>query len=216
MFYYMYQITNLVNNKIYVGVHKTKNFNDGYMGSGKVIKSAIKKHGILNFEKVILETFENSETMYLRESEIVNIGFLQRNDVYNIRCGGLGGFDHINDGSEEHRNRARRGAVTANSKMKNECIGVYSSDYVNPFSNTVMQSEICIRAQTPKARKKRIETLSSIKHQQGDKNSQFGKMWITDGIKNKTIMKSDLIPDGYRKGRIMGAAAGCGESLQDS
>lgn len=37
MFYYLYQITNLVNNKIYVGVHKTHKFDDGYMGSGKVI-----------------------------------------------------------------------------------------------------------------------------------------------------------------------------------
>ena len=41
-YYYIYQITNLVNNKIYVGVHKTKDLNDGYMGSGKVIISAIK------------------------------------------------------------------------------------------------------------------------------------------------------------------------------
>lgn len=38
-YYYIYQITNLVNAKIYVGVHKTKDLNDGYMGSGKVISA---------------------------------------------------------------------------------------------------------------------------------------------------------------------------------
>jgi hypothetical protein len=45
----------MVNAKIYVGVHKTSNLNDGYMGSGKIIRSAMEKHGISNFSKDILE-----------------------------------------------------------------------------------------------------------------------------------------------------------------
>lgn len=96
MFYYLYEIRNKINGKIYVGVHKTENINDGYMGSGKVIRNAIIKYGIENFEKVILETFENAEAMYAREEEIVNDKFLLRDDVYNLKCGGLGGFDYLN------------------------------------------------------------------------------------------------------------------------
>ena len=96
MFYYLYQVTNKINNKIYVGVHKTSNLDDGYMGSGKVIKSAISKYGEQNFEKSILEFFSNEEEMFKREMEIVNEEFLLRDDVYNLRRGGFGGFDYLN------------------------------------------------------------------------------------------------------------------------
>jgi len=96
MHYYLYEVKNRVNGKIYVGVHKTKNIEDGYMGSGKVILRAIKKHGLDNFEKTIIEFFDDSETMFRRESEVVNDTFLARDDVYNLRRGGMGGFDWIN------------------------------------------------------------------------------------------------------------------------
>jgi hypothetical protein len=86
----------MLNNKIYVGVHKTKNLNDSYMGSGKVIKEAIEKYGIDNFRKDILETFENSESMYSREKEVVTDEFLLREETYNLRRGGFGGWDYIN------------------------------------------------------------------------------------------------------------------------
>jgi len=96
MHYYLYEIRNNINNKIYVGVHKTDVIDDGYMGSGKVIKRAIEKHGIDNFTKTILETFNTSEAMFAREKEIVTDEFLLREDTYNLRRGGTGGFDYIN------------------------------------------------------------------------------------------------------------------------
>ena len=48
------------------------------------------------------------------------------------------------------------------------------------------------------------KTLKQINHQQGDKNSQYGTCWITNGKTNKKVKKEELdfyVSDGWHKGR---------------
>lgn len=86
--YLVYQITNLINEKIYVGIHITENVEDGYMGSGTALKKAYKKYGLDNFKREILFDFDNPEEMVAKESELVDRKFIARKDVYNISLGG--------------------------------------------------------------------------------------------------------------------------------
>lgn len=87
-YYYLYQITNLLNHKIYIGVHATDNINDGYMGSGSLITKAIKKYGKENFKKEILQYFDNAIDMLNAEARIVTKEFVNENTNYNIDVGG--------------------------------------------------------------------------------------------------------------------------------
>lgn len=99
----VYQTINIVNNKIYVGYHKTKDPNkfDGYIGNGVNINHpstyihpkypfqyAVKKYGTSSFKRSILYIFDTEKEALLKEAEIVNIDFVKRSDTYNIALGG--------------------------------------------------------------------------------------------------------------------------------
>lgn len=89
-FNYLYLITNVVNKKIYIGVHRTDNLYDGYMGSGKLIRRSIKKFGKENFKIDIISFFETYIEALDAERRLVTDKFIERNDVYNLREGGFG------------------------------------------------------------------------------------------------------------------------------
>ena len=61
--YTVYQITNKINDNIYIGCHVTDNIYDNYMGSGTNIRKAIDDFGKENFDKIILHNFDNKEEM---------------------------------------------------------------------------------------------------------------------------------------------------------
>lgn len=121
---------------IYIGVHKTNCIDDGYFGSGKILKRAIKKYGENNFRRDVIMEFENEEDMYAAEMQIVDENFVARDDTYNLKIGGNGGFSHINstdrqfytekskktveEWSQEYRNY-----VNSRKSLKGEKNGMY-------------------------------------------------------------------------------------------
>lgn len=90
--YLIYLIRNNVNGKIYVGQHVTDDIFDTYMGTGKIMKLALRKYGTDNFTKTILFDFPTYKEMDDKEREIVNEEFVKRNDTYNILVGGSGTY----------------------------------------------------------------------------------------------------------------------------
>jgi group I intron endonuclease len=97
----IYKTTNLVNGKIYIG-QDSKN-NPKYLGSGVIIERAIKKNGINNFKKDIIEICSNKEELDIREQYW--IGLYNSTDEkigYNITKGGGGclGLKHSDESKD--------------------------------------------------------------------------------------------------------------------
>jgi len=208
MYYYIYQITNLLNGKIYVGKHKSIKhpYENGYYGSGKQIIEAIKKYGIENFKKEVLHYCSSLEEMADKEAKVVTEDFVKRLDTYNMHRGGNGGWDHYH-GSEMHSENCRKGGKIS-AKILNEFITeqkTNNTQWWKEWYNKVCEAnkELVIRAQSPKAKEKRKATFEKIKHQTGKSNSQFGRIWISNVLTKevKRITIHDDIPDGWVRGK---------------
>lgn len=92
--YYVYITTNLINNKKYIGKRMCCcdiQF-DEYLGSGTILKQAIKKYGKENFEKEILEICENAQECNEAEKYWIKyFNAVEDDNFYNIALGGDGG-----------------------------------------------------------------------------------------------------------------------------
>ena len=86
---YIYLITNKINGKIYIGKHSTDKLNDGYMGSGKLIKNAIQKYGLENFTKEYLAFCDTEEKLNWLECFYIK-KYNAKECGYNLTDGGEG------------------------------------------------------------------------------------------------------------------------------
>lgn len=88
---YIYITTNTVNGKRYVG-QTTKGKDSGYIGSGLILRRAVKKYGKDNFTIQILAQADTKvELDALERQYILEYDAINSKDFYNIASGGQGG-----------------------------------------------------------------------------------------------------------------------------
>ena len=214
-YYIIYQVTNSINDKIYIGCHKTEKIDDDYMGSGKYLNNAKNKHGIENFNKEILHVFDNSDEMFKMESELVNEEFIARTDTYNLRLGGFGGWEYINNNRahQEYIDLARAGGLAkATARLLNpdrfkESDRKSSIRMKNYHASGVHKYDNFKGKKHKQETKEKIGNANSL-HQSGTGNSQYGTCWIYNiDLKNsKKIKKEDIqqwLDEGWLSGRKM-------------
>ena len=103
MKYIVYLTINVINNKIYIGVHGTENPNkwDHYLGCAVFdnvpnsynkrqtpFQCAVAKYGPKNFHRKTLRVFDNLQDALDLERWLVCPSFIERTDTYNITLGG--------------------------------------------------------------------------------------------------------------------------------
>lgn len=208
--YTVYKTVNLVNGKFYIGVHKTDNPNDDYLGSGKLIKRAIKKYGIENFHKEVIASFESRDDAYALEMELVVL----ESQCYNLKKGGEGGFDYINANgliSTLHRPTnltladQKLGAANLHARWKTD---PKFRKYLSEIRRTAAYNiNGFIGYMSGKSHTETTKHKMAIKAslRTGDKNSQFGTCWIKhESYTSKKIKLTDLdswISLGWIRGR---------------
>ena len=105
---YIYKITNQINGKIYIGKHSTDNLDDGYMGSGILIRKAEKKYGKENFTKEYLAFCDTEEKLNWFEKFYIK-KFNAREVGYNLTDGGDGTIGYkYTDKTKQKMSEARK------------------------------------------------------------------------------------------------------------
>ena len=204
----VYKTTNLINGKIYIGVHDNNGEGfDGYLGSGLLMLKAIKRHGRENFVRETLHSCEDIETAFLLESELVTEEFIERKNTYNLCTGGKG-FSGIgnytmenklgifsdnytwemkserskntiaNMDEEKRYNMCKAGGLAGGRKSVNNKSGIFSDNYTDEMRSNA--------GKTGNAKQKELgicryssEMQSKLGKIGGPKNKGF--IWINDG-----------------------------------
>jgi hypothetical protein len=217
IYFLIYKITNTVNGKIYVGVHRTKNLNDNYMGSGTALHRAYKKYGQEFFVKEILQIFDTQEEMFEAESAIVNEEFLMREDVYNLTKGGNGSWffaaQKINNDTDARQAKNRKASIAMNAKCWANPEFVERKKKKSALILKKLHAEGKVKIPDWTGKSHRQETKNKIGkansvHQAGEGNSQFGLVWIFNESEKKSykVQKEEIetwILMGWKKGRKM-------------
>lgn len=163
MYGYIYKITNLVNNKIYIGKHKynTRELDPNYISSGVLINKAIQKYGIDNFLVELIDTSDSLEGLNIKE-----IFYIKKFDCYipngyNMTFGG--------DGNSNPSQQIKEKISQSIKKKHAEDL-----DYKNRISE-----------------------------------SQRELVWYHNGKIEKRFHSSDIIPEGWIKGRLIDYFSNC-------
>ena len=201
-YHILYKTTCTVTGNFYIGVHSTTNLEDGYLGSGKRLRYSIEKHGKENHLREILEFFSSREELMTKEREIVNEDLRKEDKCMNLKNGGEGGFCN-----EEHK----RDWVNAGSKAGVSSIKklLANDSYYKEFCEKRKADWIRATEEERKHRLRGLEKCRGKKHtaesklkigkgnsvsQKGEKNSQYGKIWIYSDTEKRSIkIDKDLL-----------------------
>jgi hypothetical protein len=219
----IYKITNLINDKIYIGKDTTDNKN--YFGSGLLIKRAIKKFGIENFKKEILEECDSNQELCEREKFwIKKLDSNNLKNGYNISEGGDGGdvvSNHPNRDeilkkmsktmkerifTDEHKENLSKNHYSKKYRKGKTYIEMYGVEKSEEYKKKLKESRRKYKDQKERLGDKYEKYINGLKERLSGSNNPMKKnkyFWFFNQKtgKHTRIKDGDIIPEGYVRGR---------------
>ena len=195
MYHFVYETTNLVNGKKYIGKHSSEKLDDDYLGSGIALRRAVDKYGSDSFKREILKQFDSSEEAFEYEAKLVTEEIVNDNNYYNMTTGGFGGnIIFTEDVKAKMRESSRKRFETSTGTTLGKVC------YTNGTRNIFVKAgsaipEGFIKGISTPNRKSRIGCEV--------KPTTIGTFWVNNGTINKLIQPGNDIPEGFIKGRLM-------------
>jgi hypothetical protein len=206
MNYIVYQTTNVINDRIYVGIHKqfADQF-DGYLGSGILLARAVEKYGRDNFVRITLHECDTWDEARAVERQLVDVNFVSRDDTYNIAIGGQGG-DTLAGVPDYVRQTARSKATATRAKTSAARRLLNGGSYYSADELECVTRRNIKRLQDhPHSipnNTGRVYTEEAIEIRRKASATRVGKFrWITDGTTSTQMLKTAQLPVGWRFGK---------------
>lgn len=186
MFGFIYITTNLINRKQYIGQRKIKGdiSDDLYLGSGKLISRAIKKHGKENFTREILDYASSQEELDYLEWYYIETNHATKSPFfYNIAQGGKGGSKFAG-WTEERRELFRKECSERTRGEKNPMFGKkLSQEHRKAISEKRNREEIRPIYKSEEFRNKISEVTK------GECNGMFGRNHTEESKRKMSLNK---------------------------
>lgn len=195
-YYIIYETTNLINGKKYIGIHKTSNIEDGYIGSGLALEKAVNKYGKENFKREILEFCSSYDELINKEKIYVDKDWVKDKSNYNLKTGGQSSGIL----SDESKNKI---SDTLKRKYKNGeiLIDFNFKDGMTPWNKNKLDiySEISLEKMSESA-KKRYESDESHGFKKTSNKSPWNKGLKTGPQSEETKKKkSETLKNRYNE-----------------
>lgn len=205
---YVYKTTNTINGKIYIGQKASSNFlSNDYLGSGKILKAAIKKYGRDAFTVECLELCRDKTHLDMVEKRyITQFNSTDCTIGYNIACGGQGGNLGITVNRKisdklKGANNPMYGTHWDDEKRKE--FSQKSTDAWKSEEKRKLQSDrLRGMCRTPETKKKLSEAVNRRYREAPEtfKNGLLGKIAITNGSVTKYVSRDVELEAGWYHG----------------
>lgn len=230
MYGYIYMTTNLINGKMYIGQKKSTNFlKERYLGSGSLLRKAVKKYGKENFKVEMLCECDSKEELDEMEIYFIKQFDAKNNDnFYNLTPGGESGVGGPKFKGHKHTEESKKKISEGNKGANNKFFGKHHNEETKKIMREKAKKRKPVSQET---REKLSKIHKGVKFteehkrkiseaQKGQNGNNYGKklsketkskisntvsnqIWMNDGNRSYRINK-ELVDEYIKKGFLLG------------